>query len=170
VAQTLEEVQDLALRLRPRLLDDLGLVAALRHDLGEFRDRYQMLVDLQVVGLEDGRLPARVETALYRIAQQALVNVARHSHAQSVGVLLEDRGSLVVLIVEDDGIGFDVEEVMGSHVLQTNLGLYGMRERASLLGGRLTVESTLGVGTSVFAEIPLEREGCSSDQDQAVGG
>jgi signal transduction histidine kinase len=76
-----------------------------------------------------------------------------------VGVLLEDRDSLVVLIVEDDGIGFDVEEVMGSHVLQTNLGLYGMRERASLLGGTLTIESSPEEGTSVFVEIPLDREG-----------
>jgi signal transduction histidine kinase len=170
VGQTLEEVHDLALELRPRLLDELGLVAALRHDLGEFRDRFHIPIDLQVVGLDRGRLPSRVETALYRIAQQALVNVARHAHAQNVGVLLEDRGSLVVLIVEDDGVGFDVEEVMGSHVQQTNLGLYGMRERASLLGGRLTIESTLGGGTSVFAEIPLEREERSSDQDPTVGG
>jgi signal transduction histidine kinase len=169
VAQTLEEVHDLALRLRPRLLDDLGLVAALRHDLGEFRDRYHIPVDLQVVGLEDGRLPSRIETALYRIVQQALVNVARHAHAQSVGVLLEDRGSLVVLVVEDDGVGFDVDEVMGSHVLQSNLGLYGMRERAALLGGRLTIESTPGGGTSVFVEIPLGREERSDDQDQASG-
>jgi signal transduction histidine kinase len=169
VAQTLEEVHDLALELRPRLLDDLGLVAALRHYLGEFRDRYRIPVDLQVVGLDDRRLPARVETALYRVAQQALINVARHAQAQSVGVLLEDRGPLVVLIVEDDGIGFDVEKVMGSHVLQTNLGLYGMRERASLLGGTLTIESALGGGTSVFVEVPLNREEYVREQDPTVG-
>jgi signal transduction histidine kinase len=170
VAQTLEEVHDLALELRPRLLDDLGLVAALRHYLGEFRDRYHIPVDLQVVGMGDGRLDSRVETALYRVAQEALINVARHAHAQSVGVLLEDRGPLVVLIVEDDGTGFDVEEVMGSHVRETNLGLYGMRERAALLGGRLTIESTPGEGTSVFVEIPVDRKEQSDGQDQAAGG
>jgi signal transduction histidine kinase len=146
------------------------LVAALRHYLGEFRDKFHLLTDLQVVGLDDKRLPSRVETALYRIAQQALVNVARHAHAQSVGVLLEDRGSGVVLIVEDDGTGFDVEEVMGSHVLQTNLGLYGMRERASLLGGSLTIESTPGEGTSVFVEIPLDRTEGSGGHNPAAGG
>jgi signal transduction histidine kinase len=170
VAKTLEEVHDLALELRPRLLDDLGLVAALRHYLGEFRDRYRIPTDLQVVGLDGGRLPSRVETALYRVAQEALINVARHAHAESVGVLLEDRGALVVLIVEDDGIGFDVEEVMGSHVLETNLGLYGMRERASLLGGTLTIESTPGGGTSVFVEVPLDREEHSSGQGPVASG
>jgi signal transduction histidine kinase len=170
VARTLEEVHDLALELRPRLLDDLGLEAALRHYLGEFRDRFRIPTDLQVVGLDGRRLPARVETALYRVAQQALVNVARHAHAESVGVLLEDRGSLVVLIVEDDGVGFDVQEVMGSHVLQTNLGLYGMRERASLLGGTLTIESSPGGGTSLFVEVPLDREEQSSGKDPAAGG
>jgi signal transduction histidine kinase len=170
VVQTLEEVHDLALELRPRLLDDLGLAAALRQYLGEFRDRYRIPVDLQVVGLEDGRLPPRVETGLYRVAQQALLNIAGHAQAQSVGVLLEDRASLVVLVVEDDGIGFDVEEVMGSHVLQTNLGLYGMRERASLLGGTLTIESTPGEGTCVFVEVPLDREEYGSGQDPVAGG
>ena len=177
--QTLEEVHNLALELRPRLLDDLGLLAALRHYLGEFRDRFKMPIDLQVVGLGDERLPPRVETALYRIAQEALTNIARHAQAHSVGVLLEHRGSSVVLIVEDDGRGFDVTEVMGSHVHEGNLGLYGMRERASLLGGTLTIESTPGAGTSVFAEIPLEdvplkhplqHEGDGHEKDPLVGG
>jgi signal transduction histidine kinase len=170
VAQTLEEVHDLGLELRPRLLDDLGLLAALRHYLGEFRDRCHMPVDMQVVGMGDERLPPRVETALYRVAQQALVNVARHAQAHSVGVLLECRDTSVVLIVEDDGIGFDVGQVMGSHVQEGNLGLYGMRERASLLGGTFTVESTPGVGTSIFAEIPLQRKETSDDKDPAAGG
>jgi signal transduction histidine kinase len=170
VAQTLEEVHDLALELRPRLLDDLGLVAALRYYLREFRDKSHIPVDLQVVGLDDERLPPRIETALYRIAQQALVNVARHAQADTVGVLLEHRDTLVVLIVEDDGIGFDVEQVMGSHVQEGNLGLYGMRERASLLGGTFTIESTPGTGTSIFADIPLRCEEHSDDKDPVAGG
>jgi signal transduction histidine kinase len=165
VAQTLEEVHDLALELRPRLLDDLGLLAALQHSLGEFRVRYRMPVDFQVVRLDDGRLPARVETALYRIAQEALTNVVRHAQASTVGVLLENRDTSVVLIVEDDGVGFDVPEVMGAHVHEGNLGLYGMRERASLIGGTLTIESMPEEGTSIFAEIPLESEGGDRGKD-----
>jgi signal transduction histidine kinase len=126
-------------------------------------------VDLQVVGIGDKRLPPQVETALYRIAQQALINVARHAQADSVGVLLENRDTSVVLIVEDDGIGFDVEQVMGSHVQEGNLGLYGMRERASLLGGTFTVEAMPGMGTSVFAEFPLHREEYGDDKDPVAG-
>jgi len=155
-AQTLDEVHDLALELRPRLLDDLGLAAALRHYAREFQHRVHIPVDLQALGLDDERLPARVETALYRIAQEALTNVAKHAQARSIGVLLERRDASVVMIVEDDGKGFDVSQVMGTHVDEKNLGLYGMRERAFLLGGRLTIESAPAMGTSVFVEILLE--------------
>lgn len=158
-AQTLEEVHDLALELRPSLLDDLGLLAALQHLLGEFRDRARIPVDIQVLGLDNTRLPSRVETALYRVAQEALTNVARHSKASNVGVLLENRNTSVILIVEDDGVGFDVPQVMGAHVQEGNLGLYGMRERAFLLGGTLTIESAPEEGTSIFVEIPLGDSG-----------
>jgi len=168
-AQTLDEVHSLALELRPRLLDDLGLLAALRHYLGEFRARYRMPVDLQVLGLGGERLPLRIETALYRIAQEALTNVARHAQAHSVGVLLENRDSSVMLIVEDDGCGFDVPQVMGTHVHEGNLGLHGMRERASLLRGTLTIESAPGTGTSVFVEIPLERGESDYGEDPSPG-
>jgi signal transduction histidine kinase len=163
--QTLEEVHNLALELRPRLLDDLGLLAALRHHLGEFRDRFHVPADFQVLGLGDKRLPSRVETALYRIAQEALTNAARHAQAHSVGVLLEVRDNSVMLIVEDDGEGFDVAQVMGSHVHVGNLGLYGMRERASLLGGTVTIESTPGMGTTVFVEIPLTGQESRYEKD-----
>jgi signal transduction histidine kinase len=164
-AQTLEEVHDLALELRPRLLDDLGLLPALHHCLGEFRDKYRMPVDIQVLGLDGRRLPPRVETALYRIAQEALNNVRRHAQAHNVGVLLENRDTSAILIVEDDGVGFDVPQVMGSHVHEGNLGLYGMRERASLLGGTLTIESTPEQGTSVFVEVPLQSWGDGDEKD-----
>jgi signal transduction histidine kinase len=163
-AEALEEVHDLALTLRPRLLDDLGLLAALQHQLDEFRDRSRLFVDLQVLGLDKKRLPTRVETALYRIAQEALTNVARHAQARNVGVLLEARDTSVVLIVEDDGRGFDVSQTMGSHVDRKNLGLYGMRERVALLGGTFTIESAPGEGTAVFAQIPLD-SGASHGQD-----
>jgi signal transduction histidine kinase len=164
-AQTLEEVHDLALALRPRLLDDLGLLAALQHYLGEFRGRSHLPVDFQVLGLENRRLSSRAETALYRIAQEALTNVMRHAQAQNVGVLLEARDTSIILIIEDDGRGFDVSRAMGSHVHEGNLGLYGMRERAALVGGTLTIESVPGEGTSVFAQIPLNsrRNNCGQD-------
>ncbi|MBC8264395.1 MAG: GAF domain-containing protein [Anaerolineales bacterium] len=167
-AKTLEEVHNLALEIRPSVLDDLGLVAALWRYLRGYEGKFRLPVDFQVLGLGGQRLPSQVETALYRIVQEALINVARHARAQSVSLLLENRGSSVVLIVEDDGRGFDVARVMGSHLRERNLGLYGMQERASLLGGTVTIESTPGAGTAVFVEIPLERG--ENEEDPFVAG
>lgn len=105
-------------------------------------------------------LPAPVEIAVYRIVQEALTNTAKHADAGTVSVLLERRDHGVHLIVEDDGRGFDAREVLSSGDVDRRLGLHGMRERALLLGGSLTVESAPGRGTSVFADIPLgEDEG-----------
>lgn len=171
VAQILKEVRELALHLRPAVLDDLGLLAALRHYLKGYQNRFRLLVDFQMLGLDGKRLPPEVETALFRITQEALTNVARHAQAHSVTVLLEDRGASAMLIVEDDGVGFDVARVMDSRPHEGNLGLYGMRERASLLGGTLTIESTPGRGTAVFVRIPLEgREGDDGKDSPARGG
>ena len=155
-AQILKEVRSLALQLRPSVLDDLGLLAALRHYLKGYQSRFRLVVDFHALGLDDQRMSPEVETALFRIAQQALTNVAQHAQAHSVTVLLENRGTSVQLIVEDDGQGFDVDHVMDARPHEGNLGLYGMQERAALLGGTLTVESTPGRGTSLFVRIPLD--------------
>ncbi|MBN1584412.1 MAG: GAF domain-containing protein [Anaerolineae bacterium] len=168
-AQVLKEVHDLSLELRPSVLDDLGLFAALRQHHKEYQGRFHIPVDFQIVGMDNGRLPSDVETALYRIVQEALTNVAKHAGAQNISVLLENRKSSVMLIVEDDGCGFDVMGVMDSYAREERLGLYGMRERASLLGGTLTIESTPNVGTTVFVEIPLVMSGENDEQDSAAG-
>jgi signal transduction histidine kinase len=148
-SKTLDEVHDLSMRLRPRVLDDLGLAAALERLAHEWQARYKIPVDV-VIQLNE-RLPGEIETALYRIVQETLTNIARHAQAKSASVLIEKRGDVVRAIVEDDGIGFDVNTNHG----ERHLGLLGMRERAELLGGALTIESTSGQGTSVFIEIPL---------------
>jgi signal transduction histidine kinase len=172
-AQILKEIRDLALHLRPSVLDDLGLLAALRHWLKGYQNRYRLLVDFQVLGLDGKRLPPEVETALFRIAQEALMNVVQHAQARSVTVLLEHRhsetSSSVMLIVEDDGKGFDVARVMNTRPHEGNLGLYGMRERASVLGGTLTIESTPGRGTAVFVRIPLESRGSQTTPEGEHG-
>jgi len=165
-SQILQDVHDLALELRPSVLDDLGLLPALRHLHKEYQDRFRLPVDLQVLGLDGGRLPSEMETALYRIVQEALTNVARHADAHSVSVLLEKRNASVKLIVEDDGHGFDVVDVMSTHS-RDRLGLYGMRERASLLGGTLTIESS-GKGTAIFVEIPLNVKRNGNGQDPSA--
>ena len=151
--QTLDEVRRLSRDLRPSALDDLGLSAALERCAKEFARRCSIPIDYQVVGMEDVRLPPRTETALYRIAQEALTNVARYSGAQNVSLVLERQGAGVHVIIEDDGCGFDVAAALRAH--GGTMGLLSMQERAHLVGGKLTVESLPGQGTTVFAEAPL---------------
>ncbi|MGB9871787.1 MAG: ATP-binding protein, partial [Anaerolineae bacterium] len=152
VNQTLDEVHNLALELRPSVLDDLGLVPALARYVQSCRARFGLEADLEVVGMGTARLSSEVETAIYRIAQEAVTNAARHARARHVSVVLERRGNRVVLLVEDDGQGFDVEAVRE----RGRLGLYGMEERATLVGGHLRVESRPGAGTTVVVEVPVE--------------
>ena len=154
-AQTLDSLHSLALELRPSVLDDLGLVAALRRYLKDYAVSFGLDADFEAVGLEEKRFTPQVETTLYRIVQEALTNVARHAEASHVSVLLEQRMGSVIGIVEDDGRGFDLEVPLTSGQ-PTRLGLHGMQERASLVGGKLTLESTPGIGTTVFIEIPLD--------------
>lgn len=149
-SQTLEEVHDISMRLRPRILDDLGLSAALERLIREWQARHRISVDA-LLHIGEERLPGEIETAIYRIVQESLTNIARYSEAHSVSVLIERRGETVLAIVEDDGQGFDVSRPAG----QRHLGLVGMRERAELLGGKLTIESQPGAGTSVHVQIPL---------------
>lgn len=159
-AHTLDEVHTLALQLRPSVLDDLGLQAAIERYVDDFSARYPIHVDLALHGLSEGRLPSEVETALYRIVQESLTNVARHSGARAASVMIERQNGHLRAIIEDDGRGFDPALAEGA---DRRLGLYGMRERAELLGGKLTVESAPGQGASVFVEIP-----CASGPDESV--
>ena len=155
-AQTLESVKRLARELRPPLLDDLGLPAALDRYVSSYRANFGLNADLQITGFRDGeRLPAEAELALYRIIQESLTNVAKHAHAKTVSVVVERKPHAVIAIVEDDGRGFDPRVVSESPRDETRLGLHGMRERAELLGGRLQIESAPGAGSSVFVEIPI---------------
>lgn len=148
--QVLEDVHNLAVQLRPSVLDDLGLSAALERLIQEWQKRHQIQVDV-VVHLAGERLPDAIETALYRIIQEALTNVARHAQAKSVSVLVERRHQDVVTVIEDDGKGFDIDQTHSDG----HLGLVGIRERAELLGGSLVVESNTGRGTSLYVQLPL---------------
>ncbi|WP_376792666.1 ATP-binding protein [Thermoflexus sp.] len=158
VEEIMEDLHRLAMDLRPAILDHLGLVAALRQYIGMYQRRYGLDVQFESIGLEEERLPPAVEIALYRILQEALTNVARHAHATRVDVLLERRGDRIVAVVEDNGVGFDPEQAMWDG----HLGLFGMRERAEQLGGKLIVESAPGSGTTVVVEVPYAH----SDSDR----
>ena len=168
-SQALEEVHTLAMQLRPRLLDDLGLAAALEKLVSDWQARHKIPVDLLIHlggegrneatgGGENQRLPGVVETTIFRIVQEALTNVARHAQASSVSVLVERRGDEVVAVIEDNGVGFPAEDVAVRIVGESGrprLGILGIRERSELLGGRLTIESSPKAGASVFVSIPL---------------
>lgn len=145
----LENLHRLAVDLRPVALDHLGLVAALEQ-YAKNLDSPKLSVQFKAVGFEGQRLPRDYETSLYRIVQEATTNVTRHAHASKIGILLEKREGRVKLFVEDDGGGFSVEQAERTG----RLGLAGMRERAEMLGGSLTIESTPGMGTSIIVEVP----------------
>ncbi|MGQ9594277.1 MAG: GAF domain-containing protein [Anaerolineae bacterium] len=152
--QTLEGVHKLIYDLRPSLLDHLGLSAAVRW-LAETRlEANGVRVHLE----EDpalGRLPQGVEITLFRVVQEAMNNILRHSGARNVAISLQKREDYLDLSVEDDGVGFDLEEVVHGPDTSRGLGLLGMAERVHLLGGQLNVTSAPGEGTCIHAQIPL---------------
>ncbi|HEX7318043.1 MAG TPA: PAS domain S-box protein [Pyrinomonadaceae bacterium] len=150
------EVHTLAWGLRPPALDDLGLEAALCNYVEEWAERARVPVDFHSAGFGGGRLPLTHETAVYRIAQEALTNVAKHSGADRVSFILERRGDHVLAVIEDNGGGFDVEAALPPASKGRRLGLLGMRERAALLGGTINVESAPGAGTTLFVRIPFD--------------
>ncbi len=154
-AQTLDEVRKLALELRPSVLDDLGLVAALRQYVRSTGERSGLIAQLTVTGWDEAfsndRLAPQVETALFRIAQEALTNAIRHARATSVQVRLRRTSDTVNLEVRDDGIGLGAAAPSdGEH-----LGMFGMRERARLLGGSFIATPVSPRGTLVQVSVPL---------------
>ena len=149
-----EELHRLIVNLRPSILDDLGLAAAIRWFAGRQLGSAGVAVRCEVADLER-RLPSEIETALFRAVQEAVVNIARHAGAESVliqGTL--DAGRLAIE-VEDDGRGFDVAGVPERSESLRGIGLLGMRERLEILGGQLTIDSEPGAGTRVIMEVPM---------------
>jgi signal transduction histidine kinase len=148
VVSTLQNVRRLAVELRPAALDDFGLAPAIERLVDTHRQDASVDIDLEVQ-LGDDRLPADVETTMYRIVQEALTNVANHAAATRISILMTRTETAAVLVVEDDGQGFDLADTT------SRLGITGMRERVALVGGRLKVETATGAGTTIAAEIPL---------------
>lgn len=151
VVETLQDVRRLAVELRPKALDDFGLVPALERLTQTFAEQTGIAVDLESA-LPAERLPAEVETALYRIVQESLTNVVKHARARGVSILLARRRSSVAAVIEDDGQGFDPAAPPSG---EGGAGLVGMRERLALLDGTLAVESSPGAGTTLVVEVPL---------------
>jgi signal transduction histidine kinase len=151
VQELMQRVRDLSLDLRPAMLDDLGLLPALWWYLERYTARTQVQVTFKHTGLEN-RLPPEVETAVYRLVQEGLTNVARHAGVREAMVRLWADAEIVGVQIEDAGRGFEVGSMSRNG---STSGLAGMYERANLLGGRLWVESSPGAGTQVTAELSL---------------
>lgn len=151
--QTLRAIRNLSLDLRPSALDDLGLIPAIRGYIKEVQQRSGMTIELTATGFRD-RLPAEIETTLYRVVQEALTNSTKHSQASLVNVKLEETDSLIKASIKDNGVGFDRDSVFKTPWQERGLGLAGMQERATLLKGNINISSKPGSGTSIEIEIP----------------
>jgi PAS domain S-box-containing protein len=172
VSELMALVRDLSLDLRPAMLDDLGLLPALLWHLDRYTAQTRVRVTFKHNGLERRRFAPEIETAAYRIVQEALTNVARHAGVGEVAVRLWTDQDTLSVKIEDRGTGFDVEAALAA---SNTTGLAGMRERAVLLDGQLTVESSPAAGTCVTAELPLGdpvEEGGKEDEhdDHRAGG
>jgi len=150
-----QEMSRMAMNLRPTALDDLGLIPAVQHHLERWSEQSGIQSDFQPIDLENARLPAELESVIYRVIQEALTNVLKHSGARHVSVLLEQRRDRARVIVEDDGRGFDIDALQQRANGQRRMGLVGMRERIALVGGTLDIETALGTGTTVFVQLPV---------------
>ncbi|RKO66176.1 sensor histidine kinase [Desulfofundulus salinus] len=154
VRQSLQDVRKIIFDLRPMVLDDLGLVAALKRYVADFREQYGIAAEFSFFG-QDRRLPVSTEVTLFRIVQECLNNVRKHAAAHSVLIKMEVLPERVNLLVRDDGKGFDLEEVKNSSRPE-GYGLINIRERAQLLNGSVQINTAPGRGTAVYVTVPLQ--------------
>jgi len=152
--RTLHQVRNMIFELRPVILKTQGLEPALRSYVERLREAEGMNIHLKIEGLKE-RLPARLEEICFSIVQEAISNVKRHADEKNVWLTAIRRGNELQVIVKDDGAGFDLAEVEMSYDRRGKLGLLNMRERAEMIGGRLSIESALGKGTSITLSVPL---------------
>lgn len=151
VADGLRRARELAFDLRPTVLDDVGLTAALHRLTEDVAARSGLTIELDAAALApDERLSPEVETVIYRVVQEALTNVVRHASAAAASVTFAGRNGVIRVFVEDDGRGFDPQEVP----TRAHLGIEGMLERAGLVGGTVSVTSVVGAGTTIVLEVP----------------
>jgi two-component system, NarL family, sensor kinase len=153
IKETLAEIRRLIFDLRPMSLDEIGLVTALRQYAAKYEERHKVRVEVRVRG-DERRLPVSLETALYRIVQEALTNIWKHSRASRASVIVTFEQGRCGVQIADDGIGFDVNAV-GPNGQGEHLGIAGIRERAEMIGGTLRIASAPGAGTTLLVSGPM---------------
>jgi len=154
VSQTLQQVRNMSLNLRPALLDELGLSATLRWYVDRLAQWNNVDAQFQA-SLTQERISPEIETTLFRVAQEALTNAIRHAEANRVAVVLIQTDEHITLQIRDNGRGFFVEKAIQNAVRGASLGLLSMQERLHLVGGELNIHSTPGLGTEIAAKVPL---------------
>jgi signal transduction histidine kinase len=169
IVRALEDVRRLTLDLRPSTLDDLGLTTAIRAYAQHHLETMGVNVQFESKGLRH-RLSPAVETALFRIMQEAIHNIAKHAEANNVRINLSASNGTITAIVEDDGQGFDVDTVFKSKIGVHSLGLLGIQERTTLLGGSFAIKSKAGQGTRLKVEIPVATSSFESANQQMPTG
>jgi signal transduction histidine kinase len=155
IDQMLQQVRNLSLDLRPSMLDDLGLMPTLQWYLNRQRELGKFKVEFNDPDLSE-RPPAIIETVCYRIVQEALTNIARHSAAANVKIDISEQEHELHLVITDDGQGFDVERSLKEAALGKSTGLLGMQERAVQIGGRIEIESKVSHGTTIYGSFPYD--------------
>lgn len=148
------EVDFLAWELRPAVLDDLGLSAAMKKFVHDWSKHFNIPAEFHQIGLDGKHLLPEIEINLYRIGQEALNNISKHAQASNVSAILERRDGTVSLIIEDDGKGFEPSKKAVMTGDDRGMGLLGMKERAELVGGKFEIESSVGNGTTIYARVP----------------
>ena len=165
IDEAVDQVRDLSVDLRPLLLDDFGLVVAVRWYLDRQARNSRVAVEFLSLSVkDDDRFPAALETACFRIVQEGVTNILRHAGANRISVRLERTGEELMLVISDNGIGFDLNAVRAATTAAVTLGLTGMEERAQAVGGTLTINSAPRLGTQICARFPLSVEKVQVEQ------
>lgn len=165
INEAVEQVRDLSVDLRPLLLDDFGLVVAVRWYLDRQAKNCGVAVEFVSLSLkDDDRFAAALETACFRIMQEGVTNILRHAGAKRISVRLERTGNDLMLVIGDDGVGFDVDAVRAAETAPATWGLTAMEERAQAVGGSLTIDSAPRLGTQICASFPLALEKVQVEQ------
>ena len=155
-------IRSLARGLRPTVLDDLGLAAALSNLATDWRESSGIEIDLKVDELKNTRLPNAVETSIFRIAQESITNAIRHGSAKHIHIQGQFDGARLLFVIDDDGCGFRTDEMLAARAVRRPFGLISMRERAESIGGKFSIRSSVGRGTSIEVVVMIDRS-------QAIG-
>lgn len=154
----IRETRRITKQLRPSVLDDFGLTSAVEECIRDFEQFYPNIKILRLIGISDAKLSSDIKTVLYRVVQESLNNVGKHSQAENVYIQLARQQDSICLQVRDDGIGFDPDEVMNNRRPLSGYGVHSMRERVEICKGEFQMTSQPDRGTSIHVSIPVSQE------------